>query len=139
MPLRAIAHVCLKTTHLAATEQFYVGLLGLTKQFEFTRRGQVIGFYLRLADRVFIEAFLSSNPPPSDPGHCLSHFCLETDDLAALHARLTAAGVPAGPIKTGADATLQFWAPDPNGVAIEFQQYTDRSAQFSTADVEVDW
>lgn len=139
MSIGALAHICLKTADLAATEKFYTEHLGFEKQFRFTRRGEVIGFYLRIADRVFLEAFSAEAPPPSDPSHNLSHFCLDTDDLSGLRATLVGAGFDPTPIVTGADATLQFWVTDPNGVAIEVQEYTGESAQFRHDDVEVDW
>jgi len=137
--IRAIAHVCIKTKDLAATGKFYVGILGFEKQFQFIRRGEVIGFYLRIADRVFLEAFSAEAPPPSSQKHNLSHFCLETDDLAGLRDKLVEAGCDPTPVKTGADGTLQFWVNDPNGVAIEIQEYTGQSAQFQHRDVEVNW
>lgn len=139
MTIPALAHVCLKTPNLIATEKFYSGIFGFERQFRFTRRGEVIGFYLRIADRMFLEVFSDAAPPPADPSHTLSHFCLETDELEALRGRLVEAGFEPTPIVTGADATLQFWVTDPNGVAIEVQQYTDQSAQFHDRDVEVDW
>lgn len=139
MPIRALAHVCLKTKDLAATEDFYTRMFGFEKQFRFTRRGEEVGFYLRIGDRVFLEAFSAEAPPPSDQGNSLSHFCLEADDLEGLHAKLVEAGFSPNPIITGADRTLQFWVNDPNGIALEIQQYTDKSAQFQKSDVEVDW
>ena len=36
-----------------------------------------------------------------------------------------------------ADNSLQFWAQDPNGLEIEFQQYTERSSQFTGENVDV--
>jgi glyoxylase I family protein len=139
MSIRAVAHVCLKTPDLVATERFYTDILGFERQFYFTRRGQIIGFYLRIADRVFLEAFSERDPPPSDASRTLSHFCLETDDIKALHAKLLKAGFEPSPVKIGADATLQFWVKDPNDVAIEIQQYTNESAQFRHENVEVNW
>jgi lactoylglutathione lyase/glyoxylase I family protein len=139
MSIRAIAHLCLKTADLAATEAFYVGLLGFEKQFQFTRRGEVMGYYLRIADRVFLEAFSSPAPLSSTRNHSLSHFCLEADDLAGLRERLVEAGYEPTALKTGADSTLQFWVKDPNGIDLEVQQYTAQSAQFQGGDVEVDW
>ena len=44
-----------------------------------------------------------------------------------------------GELKMGADHTPQFWMKDPNGMDLEFQQYTERSSQFTGRDVEVDW
>jgi hypothetical protein len=37
----------------------------------------------------------------------------------------------------GADDSLQFWIQDPNGLDIEFQQYTEHSSQFTGRNVEV--
>lgn len=139
MAIRALAHLCLKTADLAATEAFYTKIFGFERQFRFTRRGEVIGFYLRIADRAFLEVFSAASPPPSDPGHTLSHFCFETDDLGELRGKLVDAGFEPTPIVAAADETLQFWVTDPNGVALEVQEYTDQSAQFRSDDVEVDW
>ncbi len=44
-----------------------------------------------------------------------------------------------GEIKMGCDHSLQFWVVDPNGVDVEFYQYTDKSAQLTRTDIEVDW
>lgn len=139
MSIRALAHICLKTADLAATEAFYTEIFGFERQFRFTRGGEVIGFYLRIGDRAFLEAFSAGSPLPSDPANTLSHFCLETDNLEGLRGKLVEAGFEPTPIVTGADATLQFWVTDPNGIALEVQQYTGQSAQFRTDDVEVDW
>lgn len=139
MPVTALAHVCVRTRDLAACERFYVDLLGFERLFRFTRRGAVIGCYLRLAERMFLEVFTDDAAAPSGARNRLSHFCLECRDLSGLRARLAAAGVAVGPLRLGADRTHQFWAPDPDGVSIEFQEYTAESAQFRGGDVEVDW
>ena len=139
MSVTAIAHVCLRTRDLAATERFYTELLGFTRQFYFTRKGKIIGFYLRLADRVFVEAFEAGEVPETTQAHALGHFCLECSDIRALHARFLQAGHAVGEVKIGADGTWQFWTRDPNGVPLEFHQYTPESAQFRSEDVEVNW
>ncbi len=134
--IEALAHVCLKTTDLAATEAFYCDLLGFTRQFDFTRDGERIGFYLKIADKVFLEVFFADAPKPSAPDHQLSHFCLETNDIETLRSRLESAGYPPNPVRKGADASLQFWVKDPNGIAVEVQEYTEDSAQFRNDPVE---
>ena len=133
----ALAHVCLKTTDLGATERFYCDLLGFTPQFDFTRNGERKGFYLRIADRMFLEVFQADSPKPSAPDHQLSHFCLETHNIEGVRARLESAGFRPNPVRKGADGSLQFWVKDPNGIAIEFQQYTENSAQFGQGPVEM--
>jgi glyoxylase I family protein len=137
--IAALAHVCLKTADLGATESFYCDLMGFKKQFDFTRDGKHVGFYLKIADNLFLEAFQADAPEPASTDNQLSHFCLETNDIESLRSRLESAGFQPGPIKEGADATLQFWVKDPNGISIEVQQYTENSAQFKSDPVEIDW
>ena len=55
--LKSVAHVCIKTPDLARTLDFYGGALGMERLFDFTRRGRMIGFYLKLAERSFVEVF----------------------------------------------------------------------------------
>ena len=58
MPLiKAVAHVCIKTTDLEKTTAFYCGTLGMEKLFDFTRQGNVIGFYIKASHDTFIEVF----------------------------------------------------------------------------------
>ena len=133
----AIAHVCIHTRDLAATEAFYTGALGLTKVFDFTKNGQVKGCYLRLAERSFIEVFEVDEA--SAPRSALAHLCLETDDIDGMKARLEAHGVATTEKKKGCDDTYQIWFKDPNGIDIELHEYTDTSAQHNPRDLEMDW
>ena len=139
MKIKSLAHVCLRTTDLEASIAFYCGALGLTRLFNFTRTGAIIGCYLKAADNTFIEIFLADQPEKTGAKQALNHFCFETEAIEALRARLLASGYSPGEIRDGADHSLQFWVTDPNGLALEFQQYTEQSAQLSGADVEVDW
>ncbi|HEX4085665.1 MAG TPA: VOC family protein [Chthoniobacteraceae bacterium] len=138
MAITSLAHACIKTTDLSRTEAFYCGGLGMEKTFNFTRRGEIIGFYMKAANNTFVEVFLDSAIEHTDR-RCLNHFCLETDDLEGLRSRLIERGWEPEPIKMGADQTAQFWMKDPNGLAVEFQQYTEDSAQRTGRHVEVNW
>jgi catechol 2,3-dioxygenase-like lactoylglutathione lyase family enzyme len=138
MPIKSLAHVCIKATDLDAITEFYCGALGMTKHFNFTKNGKIIGFYMKAASDTFIEVFLADQVEGIDK-HVINHFCLETDDIDALRNSLVARGYSPGPLKLGADLTPQFWMKDPYGMDLEFQQYTERSAQFTGKDVEVDW
>jgi len=138
MSTLALAHACIKTASLQQTEQFYCDALGLKKHFEFTRAGKVIGLYLKGSNESFVEVFLTDEVDNTNR-RCLNHFCLETDDLKALRQRLIDRGFQPGDIKMGADQTWQFWINDPNGLSVEFQEYTGKSAQRTGANVEVDW
>ena len=139
--LKTIAHVCVKSSDLDRTLDFYCGGLGLERKFNFTRKGRVTGFYLQLAERSFIEVFETAEVVRTVADASLQHYCLETDEMEAVRQRLVDRGFEPGEIRMGADQSLQFWITDPSGVPFEFHQYTDKSAQFdpSNRDVEVDW
>ena len=139
--LKSVAHVCLKSPDLARTLDFYCGALGMERVFDFTKGGQVVGFYLRLAERSFVEVFQADKVVAPGADAALHHFCLETDDMAAVRGRLAKGGFAPEEIRTGADETLQFWVTDPSGVRFEFHQYTEHSAQFAApgGSVEVNW
>ena len=138
MSIKSVAHVCIKTTDLAKTNDFYCGALGMTKQFNFTRKGRVIGGYFKAANDTFIEVFLADEVERLGK-QVLNHFCLEAESVEALRNSLVARGLTVGELKMGADQSPQFWMKDPNGLDLEFQQYTPKSAQLTGRDVEVDW
>ncbi len=134
--IRQIAHVCTFARDLAASEKFYCGALGLEKGFEFIRGGEVIGIYLKAGCNTFIEIFKNNEAPAGDGQ--IRHFCLETDEIDAVYESLKANGYEATEKKTGRDGSLQVWTADPDGVKIEFHQYTVQSAQFKGGKVFVD-
>ena len=138
MSIKSVAHVCIKSTDLDATEKFYCGALGFKRHFDFTRSGKLIGFYMKATNETFVEVFLADEIEKIDK-QMLNHFCLETESLEGLHKKLFAAGYAPGDIKMGADQTPQFWMTDPSGMALEFQEYTDKSAQRTGEPVEVNW
>jgi catechol 2,3-dioxygenase-like lactoylglutathione lyase family enzyme len=131
MIIKSLAHVCIKTRDLERTRDFYCGALGLRKLFDFTRDGQVIGFYLKMANDSFMEIFHDQNAEPGNYERSLHHFCLETDSIEPLRETLQHGGFAPTEIIMGADNTLQFWVQDPNGLDLEFQQYTEQSSQFT--------
>lgn len=134
--VKQLAHACVLTSNLAATRRFYEGVLGLPVQFEFVRQGRPYGYYFRCGADTFIEVFASG----AKPGGGLDHLCFEVPDLDALIARLAAEGVPLTKPKTlGADHSWQCWCADPNGVRLEFQQYTAASLQRAGGICVVDW
>jgi catechol 2,3-dioxygenase-like lactoylglutathione lyase family enzyme len=138
MTIKSLAHVCIKSTDLDATMEFYCGALGMTKHFDFTRKGKVIGFYMKAENATFVEVFLADEVEKINK-QVLHHFCLETSSIEALRKALVERGYAPGEIKMGADQTTQFWMKDPNGMDLEFQEYTDQSAQLTGRTVEVDW
>jgi hypothetical protein len=93
-----------------------------------------------VAERQFIEVF-AQNPIEHDKGIARPWpISVSKRPISRpFHARLREAGCAPDPIKLGCDQTQQFWVRDPHGLNLEFQEYTDRSAQFRGGTVEVDW
>jgi lactoylglutathione lyase/glyoxylase I family protein len=111
----------------------------MERLFNFTCKGKVIGCYIRASHNTFIEVFLVDEVVQVLGNQNLHHFCLETDDIEDLRHILIEKGYAPGAIKMGADQSYQFWVNDPNGLGVEFQQYTAHSSQLSGRDVEVNW
>ena len=135
--IKGIAHVCIAARDLPATERFYRSGLGLGKVFDFIRGGQAIGFYLRASAGTYIEVFQMDEVRAD--GKCpIQHVCLEVDDIKATVRRLRGQGYDATDEALGADRSWQAWTTDPNGVRIEFHQYTDESCQRTGRDCRLD-
>ncbi len=132
-----LAHVCIGATDLAATERFYVDLLGMEKAFDFYRAGECVGFYIKTGGRTFIEVFAQGELPNHDRP-IIKHFCLEVDDIDLAIATLAARGIPVSPKKFGGDDNWQAWISDPSGVRIELMQYSGVSSQFTSEPVILD-
>lgn len=137
MSIRSVAHVCIKARNLERTIEFYCGALGMKKLFNFIRKGEVIGFYLRASNDTFIEVFRQEDTELGAGRQVLHHFCLETDSIRELRQTLLDRGYAPREIIMGADNSLQFWVRDPGGLEIEFQEYTGQSSQFTGNDVAV--
>ena len=135
--IKSLAHVCLAAKDLAATEHFYRNVLGLEKQFNFLRDGQIAGFYFKVAEGNFIEVF-RQDEIHAHAGCPISHMCLEVDDIDAVAARLKSSGYEATSKKLGCDRSWQIWTTDPSGVRIEFHQYTADSTQITGKDCIID-
>lgn len=132
-----IAHVCLHVAHLETACAFYAKL-GFTSRFRFTREGRLFGAYLEIATGNFVELFEDPSRTPTGRGS-LRHFCLETDDMAKVMARLDAEGIPYTPNRKGCDDTWQIWLRDPDGNDFEVHQYSPTSRQLVGGDIEADW
>ena len=132
-----LAHVCFTTPDLDATVQFYRDILGLEVTFHFIRGDEKIGCYFQLGGRTFLECF-KRNGGEHVQGD-LKHFCLQTGDIGALERKLKQAGVETRGRRTGSDGSHQLWCTDPNGIDIEFQEYTEQSCQFTGRDCSVNW
>jgi catechol 2,3-dioxygenase-like lactoylglutathione lyase family enzyme len=136
--VKGIAHICLGATDLAAAERFYCGGLGMTKRFDFIRQDKLVGFYLYAGNNTFIEIFAADSIPPG--GNALRHICLETDNIDAMIERVKSHGIAlTSEKKLGADQSWQVWIKAPDGVAIEFHQYTPQSSQLTGKPCIVNW
>ena len=121
-----LAHVCIESADLDATERFYE-CLGLHRQFEFRNpAGLLIGYYLKFDDATFLEVIRVESV--RDEG-AVRHFAIESDDIELLRQRLLAAGFAASDKRLGGDATWMVTCRDPNGVFIELHEYGERSMQ----------
>ena len=54
--VRQLAHACVMTHDLKAAEEFYVGVLGLERTFDFNRPTGRMGFYLAAGGRITAPA-----------------------------------------------------------------------------------
>ena len=121
-----LAHVCIESADLEATERFY-NCLGLRRQFEFRNpAGLLIGFYLRFDDQTFLEVIRVCEVRSEG---AVRHFAIESDDIQALREKLVGAGFDASEKRLGEDHTWMVTCRDPNGVFIELHQYDKRSMQ----------
>ena len=61
MKIKAIAHVCLRAKELEPLLRFYRDMLELEPAFNFTKDGRMAGFYLKIANGMFLEAFQAAD------------------------------------------------------------------------------
>ncbi len=121
-----LAHVCIETDDVVATEAFYEKL-GLKRQFEFRNNDdELIGLYLAFSNNSFIEIIKVLKPREEG---AVRHFAMEVDNIDAAKAQFEERGVSVSEKKLGADKTWMITTRDPNNIFIEIQQYTSESLQ----------
>jgi catechol 2,3-dioxygenase-like lactoylglutathione lyase family enzyme len=128
MRIKRLSHVSLNTCDLAATQRFYVDVLGFEIAHEFRNAaGERYGFFLHAGGGSFVECFQNKDVKATDGR--FRHLCFEVDDIEGFAARLGEHGYAnVAPRRGRTDGVLQFFILDPEGVEIEFQQHDDRSA-----------
>ena len=121
-----LAHVCINTPDLDASERFY-GLLGAKRRFEFRNlQEELIGMYMYFGENSFIELVKVAEQEGTGS---LAHFALEVSDADEAYKELRAAGIEVTEKELGGDETWMITCHDPNGVFIELHQYTEHSMQ----------
>ena len=134
--ITGLAHVCIESRDLEATEKFY-GVLGLKRQFEFrNKKDELVGFYLAFANRTFIEVIKNSK---AGGGGIIRHFAMEVDDVDEAHDELENSGYDVTEKEMAGDYNWMITCHDPNGIFIELQQYTDKSMQMVGGVCAVDY
>ena len=131
-----LAHVCIETPDLEATEAFYQ-LLGAQRRFEFRNpQDQLIGMYMYFGQDSYIELVRVAQPRQEG---AINHFALQVSDIDAAHDLLQQANVQVSDKELGVDHTWMVTCRDPNGVYIELHQYTDDSMQHRGGTCYIDY
>jgi catechol 2,3-dioxygenase-like lactoylglutathione lyase family enzyme len=134
--LSKLAHVCIETADLEATENFY-RVLGLERRFDFrNQHNDLVGFYLAFGNNTFIEVIKVRQARPEG---AVRHFAIEIDDADAWYQRLKDAGIDVTAKKYEGDDNWMITCRDPNGIFIELQQYTEKSMQRIGGDCKVNY
>lgn len=135
--IKGIAHVCIGAVDLDTTEDFYCRILGMEKVFSFKKNEEIKGFYLKVGHETFIEVF-----PENDQYSGIQkvrHFCLEVDNIDALIKYVRKKGYDISDKVRASAGNWQCWATDPNGVQVEFQEYTENCSHKTGEDCQVKW
>lgn len=131
-----LAHVCIESADLEATERFYE-CLGLRRCFDFRNRaGLLVGYYLRFENDTYLEVIRVEGVRAEG---AVRHFAIESADVASLGARLRDAGYEASEKRLGGDRTWMVTCRDPNGVFIELHEYGPESMQHHGGTCVVDY
>jgi len=130
--IKQLAHVCLLTNDLAATEDFYCRVLKLHSRFDFYKDNARFGLYLDAGNGTFIEVFKDDSEQSEKASvQNIKHLCFQVDDIEETIQTLRNNDIDISDKKMGADNSWQSWCKDPNGVDIELHQYTDQSLQLT--------
>lgn len=121
-----LAHVCIESNDLSATEAFY-GYLGVKRKFEFRNlEDELIGMYMAFGNDTYFEIVKVTERKKQG---IISHFAIEVEDVEAVRNTLVGKGVEVTEKRLGGDNTWMVTCHDPNGIFIEFHEYTAQSMQ----------
>jgi catechol 2,3-dioxygenase-like lactoylglutathione lyase family enzyme len=139
MITKRLAHINILADDLAAAEQFYCGVLGMERGFDFIKNGKLWGFYVKAGNDTYIEVFLNEGGPLDSSRATMRHICLEVEDIDSAIAQIRERGWQIGDKKLGGDNAWQAWMNDPTGIPIEIMQYTPNSSHFTGVPCPVTW
>ena len=135
--IKGLAHVCIGALDLQETADFYCNILGMEKFFSLVKEDEEKGFYLKAGPSTFVEVF-----PENEQYSIIQkirHLCLEVDNIDQLIADIREKGWDISEKSRASAGNWQCWANDPNGVKIEFQEYTEGCSQLTGEDCQVKW
>lgn len=128
--LKRLSHVCLGSTDLPRTVNFYRDLLGCEVAHEFRNpAGQLYGVFLACRNGTFLEFFNEEEAKPS--GGLFRHLCFEVEDIERMAGIVRRHGFQPEVRRGRTDHILQFFVQDPDGNMIEFQQHDRQSVLYS--------
>lgn len=123
-PVVGIAHIALRSNHLAAAKHFYGQVLGLDELPESGERGMVI---FKVNDHQYVEILPGRDEPKSD---LLLHIAFQTPSARRLRNYLASRNFgPVGKLRHTRQGNLGFTVQDPEGHPIDFVQYLPRSLE----------
>lgn len=127
MRVKRLSHISLNSRDLAATERFYVDIMGFEIAHEFRNAaGERYGLFLYAGGGSFIECFQSEDVEAKG---ALRHLCFEVNDIEDFAAHLKTLGVAeVAPRRGRTDRVLQFFFVGPDGIEVEIQQHDEQSA-----------
>lgn len=131
--IKRLSHVCLGSTDLQKTIDFYCGLLNCKIVHEFrNQKNELYGIFLLVNDGTFLEFFNEQNP--SQQRHSLfRHLCFEVENIHEWAHVIKAKGYEIDVSRGRTDKALQFWIADPDGNQVEFHEYDRESVQYQYA------
>lgn len=119
LPIEGLAHVGFRVSDLEKARSFYSGVLGYQEAFALQNAaGNVALASFKINDHQYIEL-----SPGSAPDDRLTHYAIETSDIAKLRSMLEARGLAPGEIRKARDGNLTCWITDPDGHRVEFMEY----------------
>ncbi len=127
--LKRLSHVCLGSTDVQRTVDFYGKLLSCTVAHEFRNpAGELYGVFLNCRNGTFLEFF--NEQAPKLAGGLFRHLCFEVDDIEQMAQIARAHGFQPEVKRGRTDRILQFFIHDPDGNMIEFQQHDRESVLY---------